>query len=143
MQNLARPLNVLETSIYVDDLDAAEGFYHDVLGLEVCGRVEGRHVFFRCGSGVLLLFNAEATGQQSTEVSGVAVPLHGAQGPGHVAFAVPYDELAQWRETLSNHGVAIEAEVTWPRGGRSLYFRDPAGNSLEFASPEIWGLPPD
>jgi hypothetical protein len=37
--------------------------------------------------------------------------------------------------------VAIEHEATWPRGGRSFYFRDPAGNSLELATPRIWGLP--
>ena len=38
---------IVETAIYVDDLDAAEAFYRDVLGLEVLGREAGRHVFFR------------------------------------------------------------------------------------------------
>jgi predicted enzyme related to lactoylglutathione lyase len=36
--------------------------------------------------------------------------------------------------------VAIEKIVDWPGGGRSLYFRDPAGNSLELATPRIWGI---
>jgi hypothetical protein len=36
--------------------------------------------------------------------------------------------------------VAIEADFEWPKGGRSIYFRDPAGNCLEFAEPKIWGL---
>ena len=35
-------------------------------------------------------------------------------------------------------GVAIESEVSWPNGGHSIYIRDPAGNSLEFATPDIW-----
>jgi len=34
----------------------------------------------------------------------------------------------------------IEADFTWPGGGRSIYFRDPAGNAIEFAEPRIWGL---
>jgi len=39
------------------------------------------------------------------------------------------------------NGVPIESEVRWPRGGRSLYVRDPAGNSVEIASPALWGFP--
>ncbi len=99
-------LRVLETSLYVDDLDAAERFYHGVLELEVHGRHPGRHVFFRCGGGVLLVFAPAATAVATAVVDGTSIPPHGADGPGHVAFAVP----------------------------------EP-GNSLEFASPAIWGLP--
>ena len=134
-------LRVLETSLYVDDLDAAERFYHGVLGLEVHGRHPGRHVFFSCGGGVLLVFAPAATATASAVVEGTTIPPHGADGPGHVAFAVPESELASWKGRLAQRGVEIEAEVVWPRGGRSVYFRDPAGNSLEFASPVIWGLP--
>ncbi|MDQ3546548.1 MAG: glyoxalase/bleomycin resistance/extradiol dioxygenase family protein, partial [Verrucomicrobiota bacterium] len=43
-----------------------------------------------------------------------------------------------WRERLQEAGVAIESEVEWPEGGRSLYFRDPAGNSVELAPPTLW-----
>jgi catechol 2,3-dioxygenase-like lactoylglutathione lyase family enzyme len=136
-------LRVLETSLYVDDLDAAERFYHGVLGLEVRGRHPGRHVFFRCGGGVLLVFAPEATAGAASMVDGTPIPPHGADGPGHVAFAVPEPELASWKHRLIQRGVAIEAEVRWPRGGSSVYFRDPAGNSLELASPAIWGLPED
>jgi hypothetical protein len=46
-----------------------------------------------------------------------------------------------WRERLTVAGVAIESEFEWPRGGRSIYVRDPAGNSIEFAEPRIWALP--
>jgi catechol 2,3-dioxygenase-like lactoylglutathione lyase family enzyme len=133
-------LRVLETSLYVDDLAAAERFYHGVLELDVTGRHPGRHVFFRCGDGVLLVFLPEATSGGATMVDGTPIPLHGAEGPGHVAFAVAELELAAWKDRLIQRGVAIEAEVSWPRGGQSVYFRDPAGNSLELASPAIWGL---
>ena len=34
----------------------------------------------------------------------------------------------------------IEKTIAWPQGGHSVYFRDPAGNSLEVASPLIWHI---
>jgi catechol 2,3-dioxygenase-like lactoylglutathione lyase family enzyme len=125
---------VLETVLYVDDLDAAERFYGQVLGLELDSRQDGVFVFFRCGAGMLLLFEPQAAAR------GRSVPAHGAKGPGHVCFAVPEDALDAWQARLKAAGVAIEQEATWPRGGRSFYFRDPAGNSLELATPRIWGL---
>ncbi|MGH7644421.1 MAG: VOC family protein [Gemmatimonadales bacterium] len=122
--------------MYATDLPAAERFYSTVLDLEAFARVPGRHVFFRCGRGVLLVFNPHEPMR-----SGGETPPHGAEGPGHLAFAGPEDALPAWRERLARAGVAIEAEVLWPRGGRSLYVRDPAGNSVELASPAIWGIP--
>ncbi len=132
---------ILETCLYADDLDVAEHFYTAALGLEVFSRVPGRHVFFRCGSGMFLLFNPKHTRREQSTVGGVPVPLHGAHGPGHIAFAVPAVELPRWRERCERMGIVIEAEIAWPRGGSSLYVRDPAGNSVELATPRIWGLP--
>ncbi|MCO6458950.1 MAG: VOC family protein [Pirellulaceae bacterium] len=126
---------ILETCLYVDDLPAAEVFYRDTLGLELFARQAGRHVFFRCGQRMLLLFDAQACGQPDSEL-----PPHGAHGPGHVAFAARQAELESWSAWLRDHGVTIEQVVSWPGGGQSLYFRDPAGNSLELATPRIWGL---
>ena len=126
---------ILETCIYAEDLARAEEFYRGVLGLEVIARQGGRHVFFRCGNRMFLVFNPAKTLEAGTEF-----PPHGARGPTHAAFGVRGDELPAWREYLEKHGVAIENEVTWPNGGRSLYFRDPAGNSLELATPRIWSI---
>ncbi|MBX6315944.1 MAG: VOC family protein [Isosphaeraceae bacterium] len=137
------PHGVLETSVYVRDLDAAERFYAGVLGLPLVGRMEGRHVFFRCGRGVLLVFNPDVTGTEPTWVDGSVIPLHGTQGSGHVAFAIREDEIEPWRQRLAEAGVALESEVAWPGGGHSLYFRDPDGNSLELATPRLWGLDED
>jgi catechol 2,3-dioxygenase-like lactoylglutathione lyase family enzyme len=132
---------VLETCVYAPDLDAAERFYTDVIGLSAFARAPGRHVFFRCGSGVFLVFDASTTSRAAGAVGGVPVPAHGAEGAGHVAFAVPEDALDAWRARLVSHGVAVEAEIAWPNGGRSLYVRDPAGNSVELAPARIWNLP--
>ena len=130
-----RVREILETSVYADDLDAAERFYADVLGMEVITRVPGRHVFFRCGARVFLVFDAART------LEAGILPPHGARGPGHVAFAVAEAEIDGWRARLEAEGVPIETDYAWPRGGRSLYFRDPAGNSVELATPEIWKIP--
>jgi len=132
---------VLEACLYAADLDAADRFYTQVLGLERFSSVPGRHVFFRCGRGMFLVFNPESTSSEASVVGGALVPTHGATGAGHVAFAVPDADIPAWRARLETAGVAIESEVRWPRGGRSLYLRDPAGNCVELASPRLWGLP--
>lgn len=126
---------ILETCLYVDNLAAAREFYRDVLGLELFEHQPGRHLFWRCGHRMLLLFLAE-----QCDVPDANLPRHGARGAGHVAFAVPDADIPHWQQHLTQHGVAIEQVVQWPQGGRSVYFRDPAGNSLEVASPRIWGL---
>jgi catechol 2,3-dioxygenase-like lactoylglutathione lyase family enzyme len=133
---MAEIRNLVETSVYVDDLDRAERFYRDVLGLAPIGKEAGRHVFFRVGDAdVLLLFRADET------LRGLTLPAHGARGPGHFAFGVDAGTLDAWRERLAVHGVDLEKEMEWPRGGSSLYFRDPAGNSVELITPGLWGLP--
>jgi len=132
-------IRILETALYVDDMDAAEAFYERVLGLEKLSRGGDRHLFFRAGSGVLLMFNPAET-EIPPGADQLAVPAHGARGPGHLCFAATAAELKAWEERLAMAGVEIESHVTWPSGGRSIYFRDPAGNSLEFAEPSIWGI---
>jgi catechol 2,3-dioxygenase-like lactoylglutathione lyase family enzyme len=57
-----------------------------------------------------------------------------------MAFRVPKEQLDVWRDRLRSNNVAVESEVPWPNGAHSIYFRDPAGNSLEFATPDIWKL---
>src|SRR5690242_11463955 len=101
--------HVLEACLYAADLDAAERFYADVLGLERYSAAAGRHVFFKCGDGMFLVFNPERTSGQPSSVGGAIVPVHGATGPGHVAFAIPDDEIPTWRERLAAAGVAIES----------------------------------
>jgi catechol 2,3-dioxygenase-like lactoylglutathione lyase family enzyme len=127
---------VVETAIYVDDLQATEAFYGTILGLRVVSKDPGRDVFFQVGeASVLLAFLAEAT------LKGDHLPSHGATGPGHFALGIDAESIDAWRTLLQGHGVPIEKEVEWPRGGKSLYFRDPAGNSVELVTPGVWGLP--
>lgn len=136
---MARLEAILETALYAGDIDAAEAFYGGVLGLEKISRAGNRHVFFRLGQGVLLIFNPAETGKPSGNAR-LPVPPHGTHGPGHACFRVEPVDFDEWIRRLEDAGIAIEADFTWPNGGRSIYFRDPAGNSLECAEARIWGL---
>ena len=131
------PDGILETAIYADDLQAAEVFYGGVLGLETVVAAPGRHVFFRCGAGMLLVFNPSATAAASAS-SELPAPPHGSHGPGHVCFATAASEIDAWRRTFLAENIAIDADFWWPNGARSLYIRDPAGNSVEFAEARLW-----
>lgn len=130
------PAAILKSALYADDLDAAEAFYGGILGLERVIRAGNRHVFFRCGEGILLIFNPAETERESR--GPLPVPAHGARGPGHLCFAASEEEITAWREKLEAANIAIELDFNWPNGARSIYFRDPAGNSLEFAEPRLW-----
>ncbi|GIW23944.1 VOC family protein [Meiothermus sp.] len=123
---------VLETCVYVSDLEAAKGFYQGLLGLELFAEQPGRHLFFRVGPGVFLVFNPVATRQETL------LPPHGAEGSVHVCFRVPAADLQSWAERLLSQGYRI-AWAEWT-AGRSLYVRDPAGNLVELAPAAIWGL---
>ncbi len=123
---------VLETCVYAPDLEAARRFYQQLLGLELFAEQPGRHLFFRAGPGVFLVFNPEATLQEAL------LPPHGARGSVHVCFRVEAQELPGWAERLQAQGYP----VTWAnwKAGRSLYVHDPAGNLVELAPAAIWGL---
>ena len=128
-----RATRIFETALYAADLAAAERFYADVFGLETITRFLPRGIAMRCGAGALLIFDPALT-----RIPGGPIPHHGADGAGHMAFLAAEESLPRWREQLARHGVSIEAEVDWPEGGRSIYVRDPAGNSVELAPPTIW-----
>lgn len=140
MNNTTPPvLGTLESALYADDLDAAAAFWRDVMGLQPFQTVPGRHVFFRVTSShVLLVFNPAATEQPPRPDARLPVPPHGARGPGHFCLAVAPDQLDAWRAHLTAQSIPIEADFHWPNGARSIYLRDPAGNSIELADPAIW-----
>jgi len=133
------PSGILETVLYAKDLDQSEQFYREALGLSPFAKAAGRHLFYRCGNQVLLIFNPNAT-RIAPAPGALPVPPHGMEGEGHICFRASAPELDAWRAALEAKGIAIEADFEWPGGGRSIYFRDPAGNCLEFAEPRIWKL---
>jgi catechol 2,3-dioxygenase-like lactoylglutathione lyase family enzyme len=131
---------IIETALYVDDLERAAKFYEEILGLRRIGGEEGRlHAYSVADRNVLLLFKRGATVHAISTPRGT-IPPHDGTGQNHFAFAIPAAELEHWENKLAAHGIAVESRVHWPRGGTSIYFRDRDGNLVELATPGMWSI---
>ena len=128
---------VLETALYVDDMVQSTEFFAKVLGLRAMFRSERLAAFNAGRNTVLLVFARGASGEDMTSDSGT-IPGHDGSGPLHMAFAIAAEAYEPRGAHLLGHGVSIRSEVHWPAGGRSLYFEDPDGHVLEFATPGPW-----
>lgn len=125
---------IYETVLYAEDVGAAASFYVEALGLRLVEEPDELAAAFRLpDGGMLLLFDPRLASQP-----GRPVPSHGASGAGHVAFAVEPGSLEQWAERLETQGADVERTIDWDGRGRSVYLRDPAGNSVELVDGEIW-----
>ena len=131
---------ILETCIHAEDMERARAFYEGVLELQPIYSDSRLTTYAVAGRDVLLVFRKGATGDATVMPGGGVIPGHSGDGALHVAFAIGKDELPKWEERLAAHGVAIEGAHTWPRGGRSIYFRDPDGHLLELATPGLWSV---
>ncbi|KRR23087.1 VOC family protein [Bradyrhizobium retamae] len=130
---------VIETALYVDDLDRARAFYEEVLSLEAL-TADPRFVAFDVGGRSVLLLFRRGSAPETIQLPGGTIPPHDGSGPIHMAFAIPAAQLPLWEKTLGEHNVAIEGRTDWPRGGKSIYFRDPDNHLLELATPGIWKI---
>ncbi|WP_417688844.1 VOC family protein [Roseibium sp.] len=128
---------ILETAVYVDDMEAAHGFYGGILGLKAMVSGERLTAYDAGPAQTLLVFRRGLTSEDSVAEGGV-VPGHHSDGPAHFAFHIKAEQVGAWRSHLAQNGVTITSEVTWPAGGKSLYFNDPAGNVLELACAPLW-----
>lgn len=127
---------VVETAVYVDDMERAKEFYEGTLMLDAMFRDE-RMRAYKVGRSAFLVFKRGASDKNTVMKIG-NIPAHDSVGRAHMAFAVAADELEDWEKLLDEHGVEIEGRVKWPKGGESIYFRDPDGNLLELATPGLW-----
>jgi catechol 2,3-dioxygenase-like lactoylglutathione lyase family enzyme len=130
---------VLETALYVDDLERARRFYEDVLHLSPIYEDARLAAYGVGGRNVLLLFR-RGSSLETVKMPGGTIPPHDGHGPLHIAFAISASELPDWEERLRAHDVAIEGRTDWKRGGHSIYFRDPDGHLLELATPGLWTI---
>ncbi|HEY0292365.1 MAG TPA: VOC family protein [Hansschlegelia sp.] len=128
---------VVETAVYVDDLDCASAFYDALFGFPHLFADQTMVAYDAGRRSVFLLFRRGASAEAKHPPGGV-IPGHDGAGPLHFAFATSADDIPRWLRRLEDHGVALEGRVDWPRGGVSLYFRDPDDNLVEIASPGLW-----
>ena len=126
-------LKIKETCLYVQDLDKAKDFYHDLLGLPLIAYAKGKHLFLKAGQSVLLLFNPADSRNKTSP------PAHFGAGKQHFAFEVSTTDYEQAKLEIGEKGIAVIDEVTWKSGQKSFYFNDPEGNVLEILPEKgIW-----
>jgi len=122
---------ILESSLYVSDVDRSVRFYRETLGFGVISEFGERGCAMNAGARqVLLLFKKGAS-------RAIESP-HDGDGQLHLAFAIALAELGSWEAWLDKGGIAIEQKRKWDLGGSSLYFRDPDRHLLELATPGTW-----
>ena len=129
---------ILETAVYVEDLERSREFYAALFGFSLMVSDDRFCAFDVAGRDVLLLFRKGGT-PEPVPTPGGLIPAHDGDGRLHLAFAVDQGDLDGWEARLRERGIEVESRVQWPAGGRSLYFRDPDGHLLELATPGLWG----
>jgi catechol 2,3-dioxygenase-like lactoylglutathione lyase family enzyme len=128
---------VLETVLYVDDFERARAFYEGVFELATVYSDQRMCAYDVGGRSMLLLFR-RGSSLDTIKMPGGTIPPHDGSGPLHIAFSIRAEELAAWEARLGEFGLEIEGRTNWPRGGISIYFRDPDGHLLELATPGLW-----
>ena len=128
---------IVETCIYSPDLKIMKDFYVNRLGLDLISEEERRHVFLKAGKSMLLVFNPENTSLAANST----FPTHGAcTSPSSIHFALEIEQAdyEAAKNLLAQNKIAIEKEMSWGSGGKSVYFRDPAGNLVEIVTKGQW-----
>jgi catechol 2,3-dioxygenase-like lactoylglutathione lyase family enzyme len=128
---------ILETALYVRDLQRSAEFYQRLLGAEIMADSERLIALNVAGRGVLLLFKEGATGEPFATPGGT-IPPHRGAGPTHFAFSIASGDVPAWKQFLNEQSIEIESVVNWPGGAESIYFRDPDENLVELITPGFW-----
>ena len=118
-----------EIALRVNNLDAMQKFYEEVIGLPLMTRVPNC-AFFKIADGydghtqVLALFDrAQSPGYRGTDAATSTID--------HIAFEIALTEFADERKRLEALGLQVETtEHAWVHW-RSLYVTDPEGNQVE------------
>ena len=130
---------VIETGIYVEDVARSAEFYRRIFGFDQLIGDDRFRALSVAGRQVFLIFKRGGTLEPMAMPGGV-LPPHDGSGQQHFAFSIPAADLPAWERRLAENGVEIESHVAWPRGGRSVYFRDPDGHLVELVTPGCWAI---
>ena len=128
---------ILETSLYVEDLERSGAFYAKVFGFATLVRDNRMCAMAVPGQQVLLLFARGGSATSNPSPAGL-IPGHNGSGTQHLCFSISHDDLDAWTQHLMSSDIDVEARLDWPQGASSLYFRDPDGHSIEVGTPRLW-----
>jgi catechol 2,3-dioxygenase-like lactoylglutathione lyase family enzyme len=128
---------LLETSLYARDLKRTAAFYRDLFGLRALVDSPRLVAFDVAARSVLLVFQAGSTEDDVVDARG-RIPGHDGGGRPHLALSIASEDLDAWRKRLVDRDVEVVGEYRWPRGGTSLYIRDPDEALVELATPGLW-----
>ena len=130
---------LLESALYVDDVDVSLSFYRKIFEFETLF-ADGRLCALNVSDKQVLLLFKKGASTAPTVIPGGVIPPNDGDGDMHIAFSIPASDLPRWENWLGENGVEIESKVRWERGGTSIYFRDPDNHLLELATPGLWAI---
>ena len=113
-----------EVALRVNRLDEMQAFYTEVIGLELMRRFE-HAAFFRIADGyaghtaVLALFDRDSPVEQTRSTV------------DHLAFTIARGDYESHRQRLEALGLAVETATHEWVHWRSIYVKDPEGNTVE------------
>ena len=121
---MSRPeggISLRHVALRVRALEACERFYTDIIGLRVEWRPDADNVYLTSGHDNLALHRAAEVGADDR------------QRLDHIGFIVPrIEQIDDWFAFLKDNDVAIvKPPRTHRDGARSLYCRDPDGNTVQ------------
>ncbi len=134
------------------DMDRTVDFYTNVLGMPLTKTIElprggGKHYFFDCGGGDQVAFFWFPNGPDSVPPEEFQRITATPGTMNHVAFNVAPDKIEEYRDRLLALGIectevvnhddsekGVSEEISPSTFVRSIYFNDPDGMQLEFAS---------
>lgn len=115
------------TCLITNDVRGMSDFYAHVLRLEPV-KTGDNYVEFRTGAGTLALFAADA---QEKYIPGSATAAQNQSSILEFRVSDPDREYARLHDFVK----WVKGPTTQPWGTRSIYFRDPDGNLVDFFAP--------
>jgi catechol 2,3-dioxygenase-like lactoylglutathione lyase family enzyme len=131
---------VVETSLYVVDLQRSARFYQGLFGFRALFEDDRLRALHVAGGQVLLLFLRDGSTEPKQAPQGGMIPPHDGRGELHLALAIAADERDAWDARLREFGIEVESRVWGPLGGVSTYFRDPDRHLVELLTPGVWAV---
>ena len=140
MSSRPKVTGIMESALYVADLDRSLDFYQRVFGFPTIVRQGDRVHALRVSDHQILLLFLKGCCRKPYVLPNGKIPSHDGQGTLHFAFSIEKHEVQHWRDWLSELNIPISSEVEFSEGRRSIYLRDPDDHLVELATPGIWDI---